>query len=227
MKNKTTLKSFLIKGFIPLAALSFFLFVINFFISIIFKIVNPLSNTISTFSGLEKPYSVTFTVCFIFIFTLFLGYIYSTKIGNLISNKTHRMINKIPGNKIYHIAYDVLKNLFGEDKKGIFQDVAFIKPYNKDNTAIEVCLITDQFLMDNDKYFSTFTPTGPNPTTGFIRIIHSDNVLTGEELDAKLPVDKAIRFIVSCGYNSQDLFSHLTKEQKNKVNNFCKSNKKE
>lgn len=220
MSKKTNLKIFFIKGFIPLAALSLFILVIKFFVNTLYSIVLPLSKTITAITGLEPPYSVTFTVCALFIITLILGFIYSTKIGNSLGEKTRNIINKIPGNKIYHIAYDVLTNLIGNNKKNMFDDVAFVKPFSKNNTAIEIALITDVFNLDNETYYSIFTPTGPNPTTGFVRIIHSDNILTCKNMGAHIPIEKAIRYIVSCGYNSGELFSYLNEEQKNNINNF-------
>lgn len=128
---------------------------------------------------------------------------------------------KIPGAKVYQIASEILSQLFNSDNGDAFSDVAFVKPYGKDGCT-EIGFVTSRFKVGEKEYISIFDPTGPNPTTGFVRVFSPDEVIRTKKLKEPIPIEKAMRVIVSCGVGMEGLFKNFTKEDEeifNSINN--------
>jgi uncharacterized membrane protein len=134
---------------------------------------------------------ISVIVLFCFLFGLFI----ETRFGNLIRNAfEQRYLMKIPG---YKTAREIVMQFFGS-KKSFFSDVVLVDAYGVGN------YMTGFVTEDQGKWLTVFMPTGPNPTSGFILHVPASRVVR-----TNVPVDVAIKSIISCGSGSTEVFRHI------------------
>lgn len=80
----------------------------------------------------------------------------------------------------------------GNDKKLNFQKVVFIPFPNKECYC--VAFATGEKFINNKKYITTFMPTTPNPTTGFLMLIKAEDII-----ESDYTVEEAVSYIMSAG----------------------------
>ncbi len=99
-------------------------------------------------------------------------------------------------NKVYKAAQDVMGSLFSQENPSFSQAVLIPFP-KKGNYGIGFLInesLPEGSTLDNNDLVSVFVPGTPNPMMGFMLLINRQDVL---HID--LPVDDALKFIVSCG----------------------------
>lgn len=134
---------------------------------------------------------ISVVILFCFLFGLFI----ETRVGNLIRNAfEHKYLMKIPG---YKTAREIVMQFFGS-KKSFFSDVVLVDAYGVGNYMTG--FVTD----DRGDWLTVFLPTGPNPTTGFIMHVPATRVVR-----SNVPVDVAIKSIISCGSGSSEVFKNI------------------
>ena len=120
--------------------------------------------------------------------------------GNIIYARLEsNVLSKAPG---YSLIKETVSQFLGK-KKLPFSSVALARIF--DNATMVSAFITDEHP---DGSYTVFVPTGPNPTSGNIYHLKSENV---HPVD--VPVEEAMRSIISCGAGSSTLIA----EYKNKV----------
>ncbi len=121
------------------------------------------------------------------------GFFTTKFIGRKIFSLFEDLVSKIP---LFGSIYGSLKKLTSffsnNDKKMNFQKVVFIPFPNKDSYC--VAFATGEKTINNKKYVTTFMPTTPNPTTGFLILIKKEEVL-----ETDFTVEEAITYIMSGG----------------------------
>lgn len=129
----------------------------------------------------------------------FIGLVISTRLGNKARNFLERtLLMKIPG---YKTASDVVRQLFG-GSRSFFSEVVLVDIYN--SGALMTGFITDAQDKQSD-FITVFVPTGPNPTSGNIFHLPKERVTK-----SKIPVDVAIKTIISCGSGSTEVFENAS-----------------
>lgn len=121
------------------------------------------------------------------------GFFTTKFIGKKLFSLLEDLVVKIP---LFGSIYASLKKLISffsnDDKKMNFQKVIFIPFPNKECYC--VAFATGEKIINNQKYVTTFMPTTPNPTTGFLILIKKEDVL-----ETDFTVEEAVSYIMSGG----------------------------
>lgn len=127
------------------------------------------------------------------------------------------LIARIPViNRIYGAAKEVVKTLFTENAQSFSQVV--LVPFPSEGSH-SLGMITSDFAdehtaLKSSGMVSVFVPGTPNPTMGFLLLFHREQLIF---LD--LPVDEAIKSIISCGVTISELKEQVKQENYNEQPN--------
>jgi len=130
----------------------------------------------------------------------FVGLSVRTRMGNFLYQRFETSIlKKAPG---YKMIKEVVNQFLG-GKQTPFSSVALVQIF--ENSTLATAFVTDT---NEDGTFTVFVPTGPNPTSGLIyhlqpQFVHKVNV----------PVEEAMRSIISCGAGSELLINALREKR--------------
>lgn len=168
-----------------------------------FKIVNliqPLIDMIPVKSAFLE-FLIGLAVVLLLIMICFLiGLIVKTGIGKWIHEKLETKILKFaPG---YNMVKETIMQFLGR-KKSPFSSVAMVQIF--ENRTLATAFVTDQH---EDGSVTVFVPTGPNPTSG--QIFHLEGQFVHP---VDVPVEEAMRSIISCGAGSTGLMKSHRQSQ--------------
>lgn len=133
----------------------------------------------------------------ILLITLLLGYVARWFFFKSLLSLSDRILHKIPiVNKVYKTTQDIIKTIFVTDKNS-FKQVVLVPFPNENVYSIGlVSRAAPQACRDvkNPDMVTVFVPTAPNPTTGFLLIFNTKDLIY---LDMK--TEDAVKYVVSCG----------------------------
>ena len=206
--SKKEKKSIIRKSFISGLLVILPVWLTIFIILILFKWISSLSMPIlSPFLKLFTSDSewvevlakiASFFLTLIIIF--FIGFFTNIWFGKKIYNFFENLFIKLP---LIGSIYSSLKKLFSffakpdDDTTQKFQKVVFI-PFPTKETYC-VAFSTGEKVINGQKYITTFMPTTPNPTTGFLMLVKEEDVIESE-----YTVEEAIQYIISAGIVQPD-----------------------
>ena len=207
-KSKKEKKGLIRKSFISGLLVLLPVWLTIFIILILFKWISNLSMPIlSPFLKLFTSDSqwvevlakiASFFLTLIIIF--FVGFFTNIWFGKKLYNFFENLFVKIP---LIGSIYSSLKKLFSffattEETTKNFQKVIFVPFPTKDSYCM--AFSTGEKIINGQKYISTFMPSTPNPTTGFLILVKEEDVIESE-----YTVEDAIQFIMSAGIVQPDL----------------------
>ncbi len=196
IKLKSFFSTALVGGLAAILPLGIIVFIFRWIIGIVEKYLKPIFSLYETDSSLAKFAVYLILVVAILAIFFFVGLFIQTRIGNFVRNHIERIyLMKIPG---YKTARDVVMQFMG-GTRSFFSEVVLVDVYGNGN--LQTGFITDEF----EDYITVFIPTAPNPTSGFIFHLSREKVFK-----CNIPVDVAIKSIISCGAGSRDVIT--TKE---------------
>ena len=134
------------------------------------------------------------TACFM------VGVLVRTRLGKWIYHTLEStLLKKAPG---YSLIKETVFQFIG-NKKSPFSSVALVKIYGNDT-------MVSAFVTDTHEngMCTVFVPTGPNPTSG--NIFHLDSKYV---FPVDIPVEDAMRSIISCGAGSAELINNMQKAE--------------
>ena len=206
--HKKEKKSIVRKSFISGLLVILPVWLTIFIILILFKWISSLSMPIlSPFLKLFTSDSewvevlakiASFFLTLIIIF--FIGFFTNIWFGKKLYAFFENLFIKIP---LIGSIYSALKKLFSffaksdDDTTQKFQKVVFI-PFPTKGTYC-VAFSTGEKIINGQKYISTFMPTTPNPTTGFLMLVKEEDIIESE-----YTVEEAIQYIISAGIVQPD-----------------------
>jgi len=162
-----------------------------------------LGDTITMILGYRIPgLGLMLVVAFIFI----VGTVASNVLGKRITKFVERKFQQIPIIKtIYSPLRDILKNITNR-KSNDFKKAVFVNfPLEG---SLSIGFITKENVMVNQEMRTViFVPTTPNPTSGFLIYLKKGDY---QELD--VPIDVALKTIISLGSVSPDMFGTKKEE---------------
>lgn len=197
-RMKSLIKTSFLGGLTVILPVAILVFVFKWVFGIVARVIQPLTNLILIKSNLREiiadllAVAIIITVCFI------VGVIVKTQIGRFIHTSLENSILKFaPG---YSLIKETIMQFLGR-KKTPFSSVALVQVFG--NETMLTAFITDEH---SDGSYTVFVPTGPNPTSGNIYHIESRFV---HQVD--VPVEDAMRSIISCGAGSAKLVNAYRK----------------
>lgn len=132
----------------------------------------------------------------LFLFTLALGILARRLFFHWILKVGDRFLYRIPFvNKVYKIAKELIRALFGSDQHS-FQQVVMLPFPSKGIYALGLIIKESPKAAQKDgkERISVFLPNAPNPMTGFLILCPKSDLIY---LDMKS--EEAIKYVVSCG----------------------------
>ena len=170
------------------------LFVFKWISSLSLPILSPFLKLFTSDSQwveiLAKIASFFLTLIIIFFVSFLTNLWFGKKLYEFFEN----IFTKIP---LIGTIYSALKKLFSffaktDDTTKNFQKVIFVPFPTKDSYC--VAFSTGEKIINGQKYISSFMPSTPNPTTGFLMLVKAEDVIESE-----YTIEEAIQFIISAG----------------------------
>lgn len=206
-KLKEFLKSTLIGGLLVVLPLGIFIAALVWVFRLVEKIIAPLTKLVIQ-QGLAQKYVADILVIALIITGCFvIGVLVRTRLGKwLYGTVETRFLKKAPG---YSLIKETVFQFLGK-KKSPFSSVALVQIF--ENDTMVSAFVTDTH--DNGTC-TVFVPTGPNPTSGNIYHLNEKFVHP-----VKIPVEEAMRSIISCGAGSAALIANMQDKTSLKTNDL-------
>jgi len=191
------IKSTLIGGLLVLLPLAILLYILVWVFNLTHKAIAPLTKIIMEKSALQVIVADVVAIALLVGVCFLVGMVVRTRFGRwmyvLIES---RLLKRAPG---YSMVKETVSQFLDKSRPSPFSSVALARIFESD-TLVSV-FVTDRHA---DGSYTVFMPTGPNPTSGNIYHLKAENVFPVD-----VPVEDAIRSIISCGAGSSTLISKL------------------
>jgi uncharacterized membrane protein len=195
-KLREFIKSTLVGGLLVLLPVAIFAFVLVWVFNVVHKAISPLTKLVTPESDFQVILADVLVVLVLICACFLVGAVVRTRLGTwlylLIETK---LLRRTPG---YSLIKETVSQFLGK-KKSPFSSVALVRLFGNDTMAS--AFITDTH---EDGSHTVFVPTGPNPTSGNIYHLRPENVFPVD-----VPVEDAMRSIISCGAGSSMLLAKL------------------
>lgn len=189
------LKTSLIGGLLVILPVAILLFIFKWLFDFVTDLIKPVTKLIMKITLLShiQEYLADFTALAVIVIVCFaVGVLVRTKAGTYIyHNIEHRILKAAPG---YSLIKETIMQFLGS-KKSPFSKVALVQIFA--NETLVSAFVTDEHP---DGSYTVFVPTGPNPTSGNIYHVKGEYVHP-----VNVPVEDAMRSIISCGAGSEKL----------------------
>ena len=193
---KDFFKSALIGGLLVILPLGILLSIVAWIFSQVRKAISPLTRMIMEQSTMQAIVADVLVIGLIVTACFVVGVLVRTRLGKWIYHALENsVLKKTPG---YTLIKETVFQFLGK-KQSPFSSVALVKIYGNDT-------MVSAFVTDTHEngMCTVFVPTGPNPTSGNIFHLESKYVFPVD-----IPVEDAMRTIISCGAGSSELISKL------------------
>ena len=170
----------------------------------------------TVFDGILRPYvelilgrtvpGVGFVITIVLIYLI--GAVVSNVLGRRLFHFGESLLAKVPVVRpLYASIKQILESFSVTGKSGLGQTVLIEFP-RKDIWTVG--FITNEVLLQSGEIrLNIFIPTSPNPASGFLQIVKEDEVIRTD-----IPVDQALRMIISAGKVSPEEITSRLSERK-------------
>lgn len=193
------LKTSLLGGVVVILPVAIMASVFIWLFNLINKLINPLTSWLTNRTYFNEYIADAVVIIFLVAACFFVGLLVKTSLGSFFYRQIEsRLFSQVPG---YSLIKETVLQIFGSKNGSPFSSVALAQVYG--NETLMTAFITDTH---EDGSYTLFVPTGPNPTSGLI--FHLDGKYV-HPID--VPVQDAMRSIISCGAGSSKLIQELSK----------------
>jgi len=193
LKLKHFLKTSLLGGVVVILPVAILVSVSVWVFELIASWIQPITKIVIKDAQINDFIAETLVIALILTTCFFVGVLVRTRLGSFFYNQVEtRILRLAPG---YSMIKETVLQLFGSSKDSPFSSVALAQIFC--NSTLATCFITDTHA---DGSYTVFVPTGPNPTSGLIYHLEGKYVHP-----VKIPVQDAMRSIISCGAGSRRL----------------------
>lgn len=198
---KTFIRTTFLGGFLIVLPIVILLIVLNWMYNTITENVRPISNLLIETTQLNELVASLIAVFLIILIFFLVGLLVRTELGKLSFLKVEeKFLKRIFG---YKIIKETVLQIFGEEKK-VFKAVALVRLFG--NETLMTAFVTDEH---EDGSYTVFVPSGPAPTAGFVY-----HVKPGQITIVDMPVNQALRTILSLGAGSKELIEKYNSMRK-------------
>jgi uncharacterized membrane protein len=200
-KLKSFLKTSLLGGVVVILPVAILTAVSVWVFNLVTGLIQPLTRLLIKDSQLNEYTAEIIVIILIIVSCFFVGVLVRTRLGAFFYRLIETRILKLaPG---YSMIKDTVLQIFGSREDSPFSSVAIAQIFGNDTRV--TAFITDKHA---DGSYTLFVPTGPNPTSGLI--YHLDGKYVQP---VKIPVQDAMRSIISCGAGSAKLMQDYTAQR--------------
>lgn len=179
-------------GFMVILPLAILITLVRWAFNLASKWSLPISEALVGRLDITETGASFLAILIILVVCFLLGLFVRSHLGRIIHAYVEEQVFvRIPG---YSLIRDTLAQFLG-NAKAPFSRVALVDLF--DTGTRMTGFITDEHP---NGYFTVFVPTGPNPTSGLIYHLPADKVQ-----QVKVPVEEAMRSIISCGAGSSNI----------------------
>lgn len=194
----------LLGGVFVIAPISVIYFIFQWLFAKINGMITPITSTLERFFGLSPLFSDLIAVALISAVCFFTGVLVKTKFGGYFHSKVESILTKVPG---YVFVRDLLKNILSGDGFSFADKKAcVIKPYGEGN-AILLGFVMD--VSEKLKLFSVFSPSAPNPTSGYTFTVGEHLIDIIEETSA----EDVLKIITLCGMGTAQVLEQIAEKE--------------
>ena len=185
-------------GLVVLVPIGITIFVFNWLFTLIASAIEPLTDLVVARSPLSAAVAGAVVIVALVGACFMVGLLVRTRLGGWTFKLIERCaLKRAPG---YSLVKETVAQFIGEGKSP-FGTVALAQIFG--NETLVSSFVTDRHA---DGSYTVFVPTGPNPTSG--NIYH----LAGQFVHPiDVPVEDAMRSIISCGAGSSKLIEAYAK----------------
>jgi uncharacterized membrane protein len=199
-------KTSIIGGLVVVLPVAILVFLFKWLFGIVTAIIQPLTNIImkvTVQSRIQELLADLTAISVIVLACFAVGIFVRTKVGTyLYHNIENRILRAAPG---YSLIKETVMSFLGS-KRTPFSKVALVQIFAQ-GTLVSA-FITDEH---DDGSYTVFVPTAPNPTSGYVIHVQGQYVYPID-----VPVEDAMRSIISCGAGSKSIIRARLKELKDK-----------
>jgi uncharacterized membrane protein len=198
---KSFLKTSLLGGVVVILPVAILVSVTLWIFRLVTGLIEPLTRLLIKDSQLNEYAAEIIVIVLIVATCFFVGVLVRTRFGGFFYRLFENRILKLaPG---YSMIKDTVLQIFGSRKDSPFSSVALAQIFG--NETLVTAFITDKHA---DGSYTLFVPTGPNPTSGLIYHLEGKYVHP-----VNMPVQDAMRSIISCGAGSAKLMQEFKQEK--------------
>ncbi|TVQ68633.1 MAG: DUF502 domain-containing protein [Balneolaceae bacterium] len=190
-------------GLVVLMPIILFFLVVRWVYGAMTDVIYPLTSFLVEKTALQQLLADILVIAFILIICFAMGVFVKTQMGNLIFRGVENAtLRHAPG---YSMIKETVMMFFGRSKSP-FSAVALVRPFSSE--TMMTAFVTDEHPGGS---FTVFIPTAPNPTSGNIYHLPKERVHIVD-----VPVDEALRTILSCGIGSTNMIVRVADLRKKK-----------
>lgn len=194
---KEFLKTSLLGGVVVILPVAILASVMLWVFRMISRLIEPLTRLLTNDSQINQYAADAIVILLILAACFSVGVVVRTRLGGFIYRQfDSRILKRAPG---YSMIKETVLQLFGSRRGSSFSSVAIARPFGNDTRV--TAFITDTH---EDGSYTLFVPTGPNPTSGLIYHVDGRYVQP-----INVPVQDAMRSIISCGAGSAQLLRNV------------------
>jgi uncharacterized membrane protein len=197
-KLKRFLKTSLLGGVVVILPVAILAAVTTWLFKLVTGLIEPLTRLLIQDSQFNVYAAQVLVVVLIILACFSVGVLVRTRLGAFVYRLIEtRILRLAPG---YSMIKDTVLQIFGNRNDSPFSQVAIARVFGNDTRV--TAFVTDTHA---DGSYTLFVPTGPNPTSGLI--YHLDGKYVQP---VNIPVQDAMRSIISCGAGSARLMQEYT-----------------
>lgn len=194
-------KTSLLGGTVVILPVAILVLVFAWIFKFITNTIQPLTNVVITRASLPEISADILVIIIIILGCFIVGAFVKTRLGDMVFKTLENRILKVaPG---YSLIKETVVQLLGR-KESPFSSVALVSLFGND--TLMSAFITDRHP---DGSYTLFVPTAPNPTSGGVFHLKGKYVYP-----VNVPVEQAMRSIISCGAGSTMLMDEYKRIQK-------------
>ncbi len=198
---KQFIRTTFVGGFLIVLPIVILLIVLNWLFATLTDYIRPITNILIQTARVNEFIASFLAVVFIVLVFFLVGLLVKTEIGKVSFQAFEdKFLAKIFG---YRIIKETVLQIFGEEKK-VFRAVALVKLFGND--TLMTAFVTDEH---SDGSYTVFIPSGPAPTAGFVYHVQKEQITIID-----IPVDQALRTILSLGAGSKKLIEQYNSLKK-------------
>jgi uncharacterized membrane protein len=198
---KQFIRTTFVGGFLIVLPIVILLIVLNWLFATLTDYIRPITNILIQTARVNEFVASFFAVVFIVLVFFLVGLLVKTEIGKVSFQAFEdKFLAKIFG---YRIIKETVLQIFGEEKN-VFKAVALVKLFG--NETLMTAFVTDEH---SDGSYTVFIPSGPAPTAGFVYHVQKEQITIID-----IPVDQALRTILSLGAGSKKLIEQYNSLKK-------------
>ena len=199
-------KQSFIGGLLVVLPTTILVLVFNWIFNTIEKLIAPLSVPLARRIDVPDFFIDLFVILMILTGCFLIGTVASTGTGRWIHKRfDSTLANLAPG---YNLVRDIIYQFFGDNPNSPFRqgDVARVRLFGDSVPTETTAIVTS---IHENGWYTVFIPTGPNPTSGLIYHLPSEQV----SLLGGVKVDEALKTIIACGAGTAEMFAKADVEQ--------------